>query len=207
MSQLKLTADSGGGTVAIKAPASTTGNAAFELTVPGTGNRGLGKILQVKTNTTRDSTGSVHCTPTETYVDITDQNVTITPSAASSKIKISFHQFGETSASPHQYFLAVKRAISGGATTTIQAPAAGDRARGITMLTDNYNNDNDSTPEIAQMSNYLDSPNTTSAVTYTVQIQNQEGAAYYYYNRAISNNDNAPRERGLSWITVEEVAA
>ena len=36
MSQVKLTADSGGGTVAIKAPASTTGNAALELTVPGT---------------------------------------------------------------------------------------------------------------------------------------------------------------------------
>ena len=35
MSQLKLTADGGGGTVAIKAPASTTGNAALELTVPG----------------------------------------------------------------------------------------------------------------------------------------------------------------------------
>ena len=38
MSQLKLTADSGGGTVAIKGPASTTGNAAIELTVPGTGS-------------------------------------------------------------------------------------------------------------------------------------------------------------------------
>ena len=47
MSTLKLTADSGGGTVAIKAPASTTSNSAFELTLPGTGNRGLGKILQV----------------------------------------------------------------------------------------------------------------------------------------------------------------
>ena len=42
MSQLKLTADGGGGTVAIKAPASTTGNAALELTVPGNAN---GKIL------------------------------------------------------------------------------------------------------------------------------------------------------------------
>ena len=52
MSQLKLTADSGGGTVAIKGPASTAGNAAIELTVPGTGSGTLavgdtGKILQV----------------------------------------------------------------------------------------------------------------------------------------------------------------
>jgi len=34
MSQLKLTADGGGGTVAIKGPASTTGNAAVELSLP-----------------------------------------------------------------------------------------------------------------------------------------------------------------------------
>jgi hypothetical protein len=170
-------------------------------------NTSTGKILQVKTNTTRDSTGSVHCNPANTYVDITDQNVTITPSAATSKIKISFHQFGETGSSPHQYMLAIKRAISGGATTTIEGTAAGNRATGLTMLTDNYNSDYDSTPEVAQISNYLDSPNTTSAVTYTVQIKNVESTQYYYYNRAVSNTDNAARERGLSWITVEEVAA
>ena len=56
MSQLKLTADSGGGTVAIKGPASTTGNAAIELTVPGTASGTLavgdtGKILQVVSTT------------------------------------------------------------------------------------------------------------------------------------------------------------
>ena len=54
MSQLKLTADSGGGTVAIKGPASTAGNAALNLTVPGTASATLdtlgraGNILQVK---------------------------------------------------------------------------------------------------------------------------------------------------------------
>ena len=34
MSQIKLTADSGGGSVSLKAPATTTGNAALEFTVP-----------------------------------------------------------------------------------------------------------------------------------------------------------------------------
>ena len=34
MSEIKLTADSGGGTVSWKGPASTTGNAAFQLTLP-----------------------------------------------------------------------------------------------------------------------------------------------------------------------------
>ena len=63
MSQLKLTADSGGGTVAIKGPASTAGNAAIELTVPGTGSGTLavgdtGKILQVLQDTKTDTTST-----------------------------------------------------------------------------------------------------------------------------------------------------
>jgi hypothetical protein len=87
MSQLKLTADSGGGTIAIKAPASTTSNSAFELTLPGTGNRGLGKILQVvnATTTTEASTAGT------TFLD-TNLTANITPTAASSKILINISQ-------------------------------------------------------------------------------------------------------------------
>ena len=48
MSQLKLTADGGGGTVSLKGPSSTTGNAAIELTVPGTAN---GTILTSNSST------------------------------------------------------------------------------------------------------------------------------------------------------------
>ena len=61
MSQLKLTADSGGGTVAIKGPASTTGNAALELTVPSTASDTLdslkrsGNIVQVVSVTKKDT--------------------------------------------------------------------------------------------------------------------------------------------------------
>ena len=47
MSQLKLTADSGGGTVAIKGPASTTGNAALDLTVPGTASATLDTLKEL----------------------------------------------------------------------------------------------------------------------------------------------------------------
>lgn len=198
--------------VAFKLP-NQDGSASEALITDGSGNLSFasvagGKILQVKTNTTRDSTGSVHCNPTKTYVDITDQNVTITPSATTSKIKISFHQFGETGSSAHQYFFAVKRAISGGATTILQAPAAGNRGTGMTTPFINWPaQDNENTPGVAQMSNYLDSPNTTSAITYTVVVQHFESTNYYYYNRTVQDNDDSARERGLSWITVEEVAA
>ena len=89
MSQLKLTADGGGGTVAIKGPSSTTGNAAIELTVPGTGNATLltsatstGKILQV-VNTTQES---VVTYSSASFVDLSGITATINGVSSGSKI-------------------------------------------------------------------------------------------------------------------------
>ena len=148
-----------------------------------------GKILQVKTNTTRDSTGSFQCTPTQTYVDIPDQNVTITPSSASNKILISFSQVGETNYNTNNYALGIKRAISGGATTIIQGAAAGNRNQMLTTFTRSHGTDNVSTIDAAHCSGYLDSPNTTSAITYTVQIKDVDATNYYYYNRTANDDD------------------
>ena len=78
MSQLKLTADGGGGTVSLKGPSTTTGNAAIELTVPGTGSSTLattataGKILQVKSISKLD-TFSVSASAGQ-YYDVTGLN-------------------------------------------------------------------------------------------------------------------------------------
>jgi hypothetical protein len=92
MSQLKLTADSGGGTVAIKGPASTTGNAAIELTVPGSSNATLltsstniGKVLQYKVAQKNDTASSAATTMVEISPDL---RITITPTSASSLIVI-----------------------------------------------------------------------------------------------------------------------
>lgn len=170
-------------------------------------NGGVGKILQVKTNTTRDSTGSLQCTPNQAYVDIPDQNVTITPSSASNKIIIMFHQIGETNYDTHHYVMAVKRAISGGATTIIEGAAAGNRTQMLTTLTRSDGTNNNTSIDAAHCSGYLDSPNTTSAITYTVVVQDAENSNYYYYNRTANDDDSQYRERGLSWITVMEVSA
>jgi len=225
MSQLKLTADGGGGTVAIKAPASTTGNAAIELKLPvadGTNGQAVttngsgqlafadvsgGKILQVLTNSTQDSAGSLSIGSQSTPVDIPNQSVSITPSASNSKILISFHQMGETSSGPQVFYFVLKRAISGGATTSIAGTAAGNRIGVFTqpLRTPDYVNRGD-TPEFAHCSGYLDSPNTTSAVTYTIQIGNNDGTGTYYYNRSVDDANYPSRERGLSWITVQEVS-
>ena len=170
-----------------------------------------GGILQVKTSSNRSVTGSVNVSVTRTLYDIPNHNVTITPSNASNKILISFSLSGETSADNHTFSFVLKRTISGGATTYIQGDIGGasNKSPLLTQNTQAYDiSDEDTTMEFGHCSNYLDSPNTTSAVTYQIQIQCQEGGTgVYYYNRTVRDDNNYHSERGLSWITAMEVAS
>ena len=100
MSAIKLTADSGGGTVELKAPSTTTSNAALQFKLPvadGTSGQALttnasgqlafatvagGKILQVVS-----TEGIATVTATGTILQLL--TISITPSATSSKILIT----------------------------------------------------------------------------------------------------------------------
>ena len=101
MAELKIKADSGGGTVSLKGPATTTSNAAVQLTLPvddgaadqylktnGSGvlswaAAGGGKILQIVTasDAQKDVTSS-------TYADIYDSDISITLASTSNKVFI-----------------------------------------------------------------------------------------------------------------------
>ena len=94
----------------------------------------------------------------------------ITPSATSSKILVSFTLFGETTTNARDHYFRIKRSISGGSDTFITAADQGNRtgtlligAMGIEEA------DYGHSANIITMSDYLDSPSTTSTVTYTVQ--------------------------------------
>ena len=186
------------------------GSAGQVLKVNGSGN-GLtygvgGGITQVLT-AQDTSTGSLNLSTINTLYDIPNMNVTITPASSSSKFLISYQIVGETdSGGVHAHSMVLKRAISGGATTLIR----GDNSTSRTGIFNQqasiyYSGDNDSTPEIASVANYLDSPSASAAVTYTVQMQNHENTSTFYYNRCVSNNNDTSRERGISWMTVMEV--
>ena len=181
------------------------------IPVAGVPTGGGGGIIQVITNSTRDSTGSVSISNNRSYVAVPNQNVTITPTSSTSKILISFQQLGEFSFSGHMADFIVERAISGGATTNITGNL-GSNTNASSVFTQSMNtyhgDDNDTTIEIAHCSNYLDSPATTSAVTYTMKVrQNEGGSGTYYYNRTVRCDNNNHSEYGLSWITVMEVSA
>ena len=201
MSQLKLTADSGGGTVAIKGPASTTGNAALDLTVPGTASATLdtlgraGNILQVIQAVKTDTATT---TSENTFVD-TGLSVSITPSSASNKILVTANL--NFSAGDMQN---IAWRLVRGSTDLYMGDAASNRTRasGAVRVSTNQDAEHQNCTSI-----FLDSPNTTSATTYKVQWCRTYSTSTIYMNRASEDTDNDDRTRVPSSILVQEVAA
>ena len=166
-----------------------------------------GCILQVKQNSDTTTVGTLAMATKAQNYSIPNLNVAITPVSSSNKILISFQAFGEGDNGDHKYRFRVERAISGGATTYIQGLASSSRIQCMAMLPTSYHgDDNDSTPTQVAVSNYLDSPSTTSAITYTVQISADESSAEWNYNKSNGDSNNDDYERGISYITVMEVA-
>ena len=200
MSQLKLTADSGGGTVAIKAPASTTGNAALDLTVPGTASATLdtlgraGNILQVIQAVKTDTATT---TSENTFVD-TGLSVSITPSSASNKILVTANLSFSAGDMQNIAWRLVR-----GSTDIYLGDAASNRTRaaGAVRVSTNQDAEHQNVTSI-----FLDSPNTTSATTYKVQWCRTYSTSTIYMNRASEDTDNDDRTRVPSSITVQEVA-
>ena len=200
MSSIKLTADSGGGTFEIKAP-SSSGNTRV-LTLPDTGNLTLGKtgILQVvqaaKTDTASTTSG--------TYVTISGLSVNITPSSTSSKILV-IADVKAGNDGGNGYYLQIVRdstaiyvgdAASGKQQCVQQTYGGGDTGEGKYGM--------------AKMGGtFLDSPNTTSQVTYAVQFLRLGGNSpqTLYVNRVGSESAGQYVGRAASSITAIEVAA
>ena len=208
MSEIKLSGDSGGGTTSLKGPASTTGNAALAYTLPNATTGGVirttttpGAIIQV-VNALVTGTQTLSFS-SAAWID-TDVTASITPSSASNKILVSMHVCGEGNTTPAIFSYQVTRAISGGATTNITAPTAGDRVS-IMGVPASASDNNTVTMDSFTIPNYYDAPATTSAVTYRMQIF-YDGAATWYLNRQTSDSDAAANRRGMSWVTLMEVA-
>ena len=135
---------------------------------------------------------------------LTDLTVNITPTATSSIIKVEAMINGEWGTS------------QGGATdgvwfffrdtTKLSHAASGSRNVGVLMGTGitYYAEDFNSTPEHAYLT-YFDSPSSTSQITYKVGV-NQPNGYNWFLNRTVSDSDAASNERGVSFITVTEIA-
>ena len=93
-------------------------------------------------------------------------SITITPTRADSKILVSFSSMYDSYAG-QRTFVTIYRSIAGGTASNIVG------GRGLVEI---YNPDQ--RIQASCMAQYLDSPNTTSAITYTVYATTSTGSFY-----------------------------
>ena len=156
--------------------------------LPSGANGGIIQTIQtVKTDTFSANSGS--------FVDITGLSATITPSSNSNKILVIVDlQVGSDNDSQCMFLL--KR----GSTSINFGDAAGSRSQNFAEVGsgEDYHQQSCST-------HFLDSPATTSATTYKVQMR--VTGSTHYINRSDSDSDQSYEARTTSSITVMEVSA
>jgi len=152
-----------------------------------------GGIIQIKST----HITAAFTTQSETYTDITGHSVTITPTRADSKILIDYRvQWMHTSSNGATASLRLLRD-----STNIGTPVTSDDRMGILLL-NCASQENMSSSSI----NYLDSPSTTSAITYKMQIHLDGSGGSGSHIFGINHwppNDNY---RGTSSITAYEIS-
>ena len=222
--KIKLNAASGGGSVSLKAPSTTTSNAAVELQLPvadgsagqfmktdGSGNlafaaAGGGAVKQVK-KTVITALESITCNTSGTGSHDSSLAVTITPSSASNIIYVSAFAFGEGNTQDQSNFSTrLKKVVSGGSTSYY--PAAVGNRNPIFSKTGTSNINASNTADSFGIPNFPDTAGTTSAITYTLQFMYQSGlssAGTYYLNRIVSDSNSTGYPNFVSWITAMEV--
>ena len=155
-----------------------------------------GHIIQTKSVSITD----VFSTSSTTYVDITGLSVTITPSSASSKILIT----GSIAAGCSSFYFYVNLLRNG--TEVGQGVGVSNRP-GMFLGTPYYGGGNDEYALSTLSPNFLDSPNTTSAITYKCQARTYSSTVTGYINRTSADRDYSLYEpRGRSNLTVQEIA-
>ncbi|MCO5072105.1 MAG: hypothetical protein M9944_12945 [Rhizobiaceae bacterium] len=131
-------------------------------------------------------------TTSTTWTDLTGVSVSITPSSTSSRILILVQlTIGTSAASAY-----ARAKILRGSTDVLLGAAEGSRTQAHAWLT------SDAQPA-SMFLMAVDSPATTSATTYKIQLQTNSGTIYI--NRSESDTDNAVSTRGASTITVMEI--
>lgn len=164
-------------------------------------NFGAGAVLQVVQYVYTDLASGTNNTQAgvDNFVD-TGLTVSITPTSASSKILVT----GSITTSSNQTYERVLKRLVRNSTVVLRGTPVGSRPGTIDATTRSSTYGIDTTTF-----EYLDSPNTTSATTYKIQIATAGGGTVTWrINHSESDGDNnAYSPRSVSVITVTEIAA
>jgi hypothetical protein len=151
-----------------------------------------GSVLQVVSTAKTDT----FSTSSTSFTDITGLSVSITPTSATSKILIMFSVPASSSSSSGWYLNLVRNS-----TDIIVADTAGSR---VSSTISTYIAPTQQSFSMAYQ--YLDSPTTTSATTYKLQLRAQSGFTAFV-NQTATDVNNSDYNRATSSLTVMEIAA
>jgi hypothetical protein len=152
-----------------------------------------GSVLQVASTAKTDTFTT---TSSASFVEVTGLSVSITPTSTSSKILIIA---GVSLGAQAGLYAAMPRLARNG-TAIFLSDAAGSRIRAAAM----FEVGNACTFPVAI--NFLDSPNTTSATTYSIQLITNTGGQPARVNASAEDRDASNWSRSVSSITVMEIA-
>ena len=150
-----------------------------------------GGVLQVVSATKTDAFSS----SSTSFTAVTGLSATITPSSATSKILVMVTLTGLINFTTQATYFRLMR----GSTAIAIGDAAGSRTR-ASFQVGNLGSDH---MAVGAMNN-LDSPSTTSATTYSVELR--VSGATGFVNRGVGDFDNTGYARTVSSITLMEVA-
>jgi hypothetical protein len=172
------------------------------------GGIGTGSVLQTVSHIETDFTYYAYASDTDELLIASNANdstshlsVSITPSSTSSKILLQASVFYESdNVNNHELLWAFHRD-----STRLGAATTGSRRGGIAINAAGYPaQDALTTPDSANIV-FIDTPSSTSAITYAVGF-NASHAANLYLNRSVSDTDSVAHERGNSIIIATEIA-
>jgi hypothetical protein len=150
-----------------------------------------GKVAQVVTADKTD----VFTTSSTSYVDVTGWTATITPSATSSRIVVMYSTGTSNNTGAYTAYQIVR-----GSTAVGNAAASGSRSAANKAYLDN-----NATGGFAVSGMYVDSPSTTSATAYKIQVKVH--ANTLTIGATLTNQDNAATFTSLTNITLWEILA
>jgi len=158
-----------------------------------------GNILQVK-QAVKTDLFTIQGTNT---ADVTGLSVSITPSSNSNKILITYNVKVGIEFGGYSGFIFLLR----GSTQLYLGDAAGSRTRGSSFVTSHSAADFGAYEMFDLSGSFLDSPATTSATTYKIQMRSLNSGRNFLLNRHNDDSDGTGSPRTASSITCMEVAA
>jgi len=170
------------------------------IPVSGVPTGGGGGIVQTKSTTKTDT----FSTTSTSFTDITGFSVNITPTSSTSKILITgLVTFGGSDGEAYGYTFNLSRVIGGSESDICIGDADGSRTR-ATFGTQGFG-PSDATDTSAI--NFLDSPSTTSQITYKVRARAENPKTLYVNRGQEGDGNNSITSRFISTITVQEISA